>query len=87
MSWIHTNIQQSLPNPLITKGDLWFFILRDLSNPTEDIGINMKIEKKVRLTEQVPLRKDSRFRHTGTRINMLLKFKQRAEARATANAV
>ena len=38
------------------------------------------------LTEQVPLRKDSKFRHTGRRISMLLKFKQRAEARAQASA-
>jgi hypothetical protein len=35
----------------------------------------------------VPLKKDSRFRHTGIRIIMLLKFKHRADALAKAKAV
>lgn len=38
------------------------------------------------LTEQVPLRKESRLRHTGNRISMLLKFRHFAEARAHASA-
>lgn len=38
------------------------------------------------LTEQVPLRKERRFRQTGRRISMLLKLAHLAEARAQANA-
>ena len=38
------------------------------------------------LTEKVLLRTDSKFWHTGRRISMLLKFKQRAEARARADS-
>lgn len=35
----------------------------------------------------MPLRKDSRFRHTGIRMTMLLKFKHKADALAKAKVV
>lgn len=38
------------------------------------------------LTEQVPRRKESRLRHTGSRISMLLKLRHLADARAHAKA-
>lgn len=38
------------------------------------------------LTEQVPLKKERRFRQTGNRISMLLKLRHLADARAQASA-
>lgn len=49
---------------------------------------NVKVKlRTLELTVQVPLRKDSRFRHTGIRIIMLLKFKHKADALAKAKVV
>lgn len=61
---------------------------RPLGSIPRDSSFNVKAElSTAELTEQAPLRKDSRLRHTGIRIIMLLKFKQKAEARAKAKAV